>query len=231
MEPILSFLVNSRPAAMGTGKCGSTFDIRGFSDFQARARDDALSPYEKVGFPDEYRAGKAPLIVSDIVSKLKGRDRSVLDIGPGCSDLPVTFMRYCETRGHTIVLVDSIEMLDQLPNPPLGRKIAGAFPDCFDQIEAIGRKFDAILVYSVVQYVFTEGNLWQFVDCLSSLLADGGQILLDDVPNSSRRKRFISSASGQQYHKRHFPGELPPSAEFNQLEIGYSLVLQSLKTH
>lgn len=200
-----------------------TYDIGGFAEFRARATDSSLSQYEKIGFPDAYRAGKAPLIVADIASKLTNLDadhQSVLDVGSGCSDLPLALIQHCQARNSDIVLVDSPEMLGLVPDQPNARKVAGRFPECRDQIEAIHPAFDAILVYSVIQYVFAESNLWAFVDGLASLLADGGQLLIGDIPNTSSRKRFLSSPTGRAYHEKHFGADAQPRVEFNRPEPG-----------
>lgn len=200
-----------------------SYDVGGFAEFRARATDSSLSQYQKIGFPDEYRAGQAPLIVADIVSKLtnlEAQHQSVLDVGSGCSDLPLALIQHCQARHSTIVLVDSPEMLGQVPERPNARKVAGRFPDCRDQIAAIHQAYDAILVYSVIQYVFAEGNLWAFVDGLASLLAEGGQLLIGDIPNASSRKRFMSSPTGQAYHRKYFGSDEQPRVEFNRPEPG-----------
>ena len=44
-----------------------------FEDFKNLANDPSLSKYEKIGFPDSYRAGKEEAIFHDILSKLNGR--------------------------------------------------------------------------------------------------------------------------------------------------------------
>lgn len=225
-------MIESRPVSGGAAgavgrdavsKSKPTFDVEGFEGFRERATDSSLSPYEKVGFPDEYRAGKAGMILDDIASKLTNLSNPgarVLDIGPGCSDLPVALMERCAARSQSLILVDSAEMLDQLPSAPPATKLRGSFPDCLDRIQDVQRHFDAILVYSVAQYVFAEGNLWRFVDGAAALLADGGQLLLGDIPNASRRKRFLSSEAGRAYHRRHFGDRPFPRIDYNQLEPG-----------
>jgi len=201
----------------------SGFDVPGFQAFKERAVDPNLSQYEKIGFPDEYRAGKASIIVEDILGKLtvlNGRKRTLLDVGAGCSDLPLELMRHCDSREHQIVLVDSAEMLDQLPDRSHVTKICGLFPACLEQITATHQTFDAVLVYSVIQYVFAEANLWAFVDSLAGLLADGGQLLIGDIPNASRRKRFLASPAGMAHHQQHYGNHPPPDIRFNRLEPG-----------
>ena len=77
-----------------------------FEDFRRLATDPALSAYEKIGFPNEYREGYEPAIFADIASKLppleQRREQIVLDIGPGCSDLPTMIRERCEQQGHTL---------------------------------------------------------------------------------------------------------------------------------
>lgn len=199
------------------------YDVRGFEEFRQRARNSALSPNEKVGFPESYRAGKTHLIFADIISKLpllSAEKKRILDVGAGCADLPISLIELCAEKLHLLVLVDSKEMLAPLPNGPGVKKVAGAFPNCIDSVKAVASSFDAILVYSVAQYVFAEANLWSFVDSLAALLAEGGHLLIGDIPNISKRKRFLASEQGRSYHAKHFDSSSPPRVDFNQLEVG-----------
>lgn len=185
-----------------------------YDGFRELALDESLSSYEKIGFPDSYRDGAEPTIVADIVGKLPAlsTDRCrFLDIGPGCSGLPRMLLGLCEARGHEAVLIDSPEMLAQLPDAPRVTKLAGRFPDVL-AANALGA-FDAILAYSVLHYVFDEGDVYGFLDAALALLAPGGSLLLGDIPNVSKRARFMQSAAGRQFHVD-FTGrqERPPSA-------------------
>ena len=70
-----------------------------YEDFKAMAKDKKLSRYEKVGFPDSYRAGKEMRIFVDIESKLpslKHNGSIVMDIGCGCSDIPHYLLKVLE---------------------------------------------------------------------------------------------------------------------------------------
>jgi hypothetical protein len=195
-----------------------------FEGFKALARDPSLSPNEKVGFPDSYRAGKEKLILRDIAGKLTGlgrKGKAVLDIGPGCSGVATSLIDLCRRRGHRLTLIDSAEMLALLPDAPSVSKIAGRFPDdCRDFLAAYRGRFDAILVYSVLQYVFAESNVFAFLDRSLELLADGGRLLIGDIPNQSMRKRFFSSESGIRFHQRFTGTDERPSIEHNVLEPG-----------
>jgi hypothetical protein len=192
-----------------------------FDDFRRRASDPVLSPYEKVGFPDEYREGREEAIFNDVLGKLPAlseRQRAVVEIGPGCSRLPLMLIALCERQEHRLVLVDSLEMLAQLPDAPHVTKVAGRYPQCHTALVAYAGQVDALLSYSVIQYVFAEDNLWAFLDRSLALLAPGGSMLLGDIPNASMRKRFFASESGIRMHQQFTGQSQPPEVRFNALE-------------
>jgi hypothetical protein len=196
------------------------FDSLTYSDFRRMAVDKSLSPHERVGFPDRYREGTEKAIFSDVTAKLRplqAQGRTVLDIGPGCSGLPRLLIDLCERQGHALVLVDSEEMLSQLPDRPCVRKRPGQFPT-EEPVQDLTGKADAVLVYSVLQYVFLEGNVWVFLDRLLELLAPGGALLLGDIPNVSRRKRFFASEAGRRFHREFMQSDDDPEVAFNVLE-------------
>lgn len=190
-----------------------------FDDFRRRACDPTLSPSEKIGFPDTFRACRSERILVDIESKLpalKLSGKRILDIGPGCGELAGAIINRCEERQHELVLVDSKEMLDQIPDRAGVVRWAGRFPEDVRDL-SLGT-FDAILCYSVIQYVFAEGNIFAFLDHALSLLADGGRLLIGDVPNVSMRKRFLSSANGVRFHQAYMQTDESPVVEHLCLE-------------
>lgn len=194
-----------------------------FDKFRELASLDQLSHHEKVGFPNEYREGKEEAIFSDMRMKLRALEENnkiVLEIGPGCSQLPVMLAELCLENGHQVHLVDSQEMLQLLPNGDHIKKWPGrypALPELFEQLEG---RVDVIIAYSVIQYVFAESNLWDFLDRSLALLNDGGEILFGDIPNVSMRKRFFSSAAGVKCHQEFTGRNELPNVEFNQIESG-----------
>lgn len=195
-----------------------------FDKFRELAQSEQLSHHEKVGFPNEYREGKEELIFADVLAKLRsldGEGKTVIEIGPGCGSLPVMLTAVCKERGHRLHFVDSPEMLAQLPEEEPIRKWPGRYPDDVGALFAhLNGRVDTIIAYSVIQYVFAEGNLWDFLDRTLFLLADGGEILLGDVPNATMRKRFFSSAAGAQCHREYTGRDEAPEVRFNQLEPG-----------
>ena len=201
-----------------------SFDKLTFEKFKELARSDHLSCHEKVGFPNEYREGKEDVIFSDIMSKLptlNGEGKTVLEIGPGCSRLPLMLMAVCRERRHTLHFVDSVEMLAQLPDEAHVHKWPGRYPDeVGDLFVQLDGRVNTVIAYSVIQYVFAEGNLWEFLDRTLSLLMEGGEILFGDVPNITMRKRFFSSTAGIQCHREYTGSDALPDVRFNQLEPG-----------
>lgn len=199
------------------------FKALDYEGFRELAKDAALSPYEKIGFPDSYRQGKEELIFRDLLAKLpqlSRRGARVMDIGSGCSDLPGMIMRNAEALEQRLAFVDSREMLDLVADSQRLEKVAAHFPDCVEFIEANRGAVDAVVVYSVFHYVFAEGNAWGFLDAALSMLAPGGSMLIGDVPNISKRRRFFSSAAGVRCHQEYTGKDERPVVEFNGLNPG-----------
>jgi hypothetical protein len=192
-----------------------------YEGFRALARNPHLSANEKIGFPDTYRDGFEDAIWSDILGKLprlvQGEGLTVVDIGPGCAGLPRRLVQLCRQRGHTLVLVDSPEMLDLLPDVDgVTRKCAGLFPANLDQVLAEAGPADAVLCYSVLHYIYVDSNLFDFVDALMALLAPGGRALVGDIPNASKRRRFFASQAGQAFHRAFTGSDQPMPVRFNE---------------
>jgi hypothetical protein len=203
---------------MGTS---NPFANIGFEDFRRLAADKNLSKYERIGFPDSYRQGFETTIFSDIRQKLTNieiNNRCVVDIGPGCSDLPTMLIDLCQKRDHKLVLIDSKEMLDLLPNESFIEKVAALYPNCPELIAKHQSKVDVILCYSVLHYVLVDTAFFRFIDTSLSLLASGGQMLIGDIPNISKRKRFFASETGVRFHQEFMKTDETPVVEFNCIE-------------
>lgn len=181
------------------------FENLTYDNFRKMALDSRLSPQERIGFPTEYRTGYERLIFQDLASKLKAlreNGRILADIGCGCSPLELMIISRCLQRHSKLLLVDSEEMLSQLPNKNYVEKFACRFPECPRLFARYTAKVDGIIVYSVLQHVFLESNVFNFIDSACRLLKEGGEMLLGDLPNLSMRKRFFLSPRGKRYHQR-----------------------------
>ncbi|WP_101758429.1 SAM-dependent methyltransferase [Oceanicoccus sp. KOV_DT_Chl] len=199
----------------------SRFTDIGFDDFRTLATDESLSKYEKIGFPDSYRDGFESHIFDDICQKLtnlKSSNSTVIDIGPGCSDLPLMLIESCKKLNNSLVLIDSEEMLKLLPDNDFIDKVAALYPNCPELFTDYAEKVDVILCYSVLHYIIVDSGFFRFLDLSLSLLAPGGQMLIGDIPNISMRKRFFSSATGVRFHKDYMQTDDKPDVIFNNIE-------------
>lgn len=190
---------------MTAGSGHDRFRDLNYEEFRRLADDSGISKYNRIGFPDSYREGFEAAILRDIRGKLPGLDERecvVLDIGPGCSDLPFWLVDLCRERQHHLIQVDSVEMLAHLPDDEFIHKIEGPFPDSLEALhECAPHGVDVILCYSVLHYIFMDYDLTTIADAAASLLNQGGAMLLGDIPNVSKRRRFFSSDQGKQYHR------------------------------
>jgi len=193
-----------------------------YDSFRQLAVDPSLSPSERIGFPDEYRVGHEEAILQDILRKLpmlSADDKRVLDIGPGCAPLARMLIELCGKRRHSVTLIDSPEMLAQLPDEPFVQKVPAYFPrDCRDLVQQLSAKVDVVLTYSVFHYVFDEHPWHDFVDSCLQMLAPGGEMLIGDIPNTSKRKRFFASEAGVRFHKQFTQTDSAPDVHFNSPE-------------
>jgi hypothetical protein len=189
-----------------------------FAAFAKLAGDERLSKYERIGFPDAYRVGYEEAIFADICAKLPrlaDSELTIMDIGPGCSDLPRMLIDRCNAQGHRLVLVDSDEMLAQLPDASFIDKRPGLFPKCFDQMTDLCGQVHVLICYSVFHYIFVEANPFEFIDRSLELLAPGGEFLIGDIPNLSKRRRFFSSSAGIAFHRESTGADTAPDVQFN----------------
>lgn len=208
-------------AENGRGKYARAAPVKALTCFAA---DSRLNPYEKIGFPTSYREGKEDIIFRDIARKLPKLNvarQTVLEIGPGCSGPAFSIVDLARTQAHHLILVDSDEMLRQLPDAPNVEKITGRFPDqCGSLVKQYTAKIDVAICYTVLHYIFNETNLFDFLDVCMGLLAEGGQILIGDIPNVSKRRRFFSSDAGKAFHREFTKSDSEPEVEFNQVSRG-----------
>ena len=197
----------------------NNYDGFNYEKFRELARDKSISVYKKIGFPDSYRENTEDLIFMDILSKVpklaEKKHLNILDIGPGCSGLQKYISSICEKNGHTLLLADCPEMLELIENKNYTRKYPGFFPDTFEDIKRDSQGIDVIICYSTFQYVFAESNMWHFLDCVINLMNIGGETLIGDIPNISKRKRFFASETGVRFHQNFMNTKEVPHVPFN----------------
>lgn len=201
-----------------------------FENYKSLALDSNLQDYEKVGFSAVHRAHKEKNIFSDILSKvdnLKKENKLVIDIGCGCS-LPVRdLIDHCKDKKHSLILVDSEEMLENLDDASHITKSAHSFPLDLNFNQKFHSKADVIICYSVLHAIHYYQNIFTFVDYALSLLAPGGQMLIGDIANISKKKRFLSTSMGADFH-RNWSSGLDPDVTYNELymDVDDSSIIQ-----
>ncbi len=176
-----------------------------FDDFRKMAADKKLSPSEKIGFPDSYRKGFTQKILNDIDIKLPftgTKNKTIIDIGCGCDEITIELIRICKKNGHTLILIDSEEMLKELPSGKNIIKLPGKFPFKDTRLKKYLNQADYVLCYSVIFYVFANDNLFDFIHQAIDLLKPGGRFLIGDIPNIDKRDRFLASGEGKKFVKK-----------------------------
>jgi 2-polyprenyl-3-methyl-5-hydroxy-6-metoxy-1,4-benzoquinol methylase len=200
-----------------------------FQDFKDRACNQQLSKYEKIGFPDSYREHKEQLIYDDLKLKLNltRPNLNILDIGSGCSDLPLIIAKQALSFNQQVTFNDSSEMLENLKQELTAAEdltsckvnfLAGKFEEL--DFKTIKKDFDVVIAYSVMHHVIIKDSVFNFIDCALDLLVSGGYLLLGDLKNCTKRNRFFSSDSGRVYHQnylksRQLPKDTPLPAQLD----------------
>ncbi|MDB5495961.1 MAG: class SAM-dependent methyltransferase [Phenylobacterium sp.] len=188
------------------------FQKLGFGDMRALASDPTLSEAEKMGFARGHREGFDEAIWASMLGlapRLCGPGARVLDIGCGCGEIARKLIAQAEAAGHRLTLIDHREMLDLLPIPESVTAIAGRFPDDMPPSTDDGG-FDVIIAYSVLQNVVVDANPFAFLDAALERLSPGGRLLIGDLPNFSKLRRFLSSSAGADYHRTYMRTDKAP---------------------
>jgi protein-L-isoaspartate O-methyltransferase len=133
-------------------------------------------------------------IVLDLLPKLQLEPHHrLLDIGCGAGLLVVGLSQLVESVvgvDHPDV-VGALGQVMALPNVTL---IGGGFPGV-----PLEGKFDRIVAYSVMQCNVDYASALAFVRAAADLLADGGRLVIADIPSSDRRARFQASERGRAF--------------------------------
>lgn len=181
-----------------------------YDDYGALAAKQGVSEKEKSG---RYAEMDETRIFEDIRSKavLEGA-KTVLNIGCGCSKPAIELIEFCRKSGALCVMVDHPNMIAELKRQvaPAGNLvfISGRFPAVKSEVEAASKHYDAVIIYSVLHYII-EMNYFKFLDEAASLLANGGRMLIGDIPNESKKQRFLSTEWGRAFHMK-WSGGKPP---------------------
>jgi hypothetical protein len=196
---------------------------RSFDDFRNLAKAADMDRSVKSGDPTNLREGSHARIAEDIIRKIPALQQPgslILDIGPGVGEVPFILIDHCEKMQQKLLLSDSAEVLGNIPDRPGVVKLPGHFPDqCEEWYGRYSRGIDGIIIYSVIHYVLPGYDLFGFFDRALNLLKEGGVLLIGDIPNVSKRRRFLASENGARFHKQYMKTTEDPKVHFNTLEF------------
>ena len=179
-----------------------------FFDAYGALADIGVDPTEQAGrLPSQARAER--LIVADIARKLAlTPDARLLEIGcgPGNLLIPLSFaVANAVGVDHPSIIARARARFEAANLAWIG----GAFPSV--KVEG---PFDAILMYSVLQYQPDMHAAIGFCESAVALLPEGGRLLVGDLPNVDRKARFRDSPAGRAFDaewRRQQASAPPPS--------------------
>lgn len=142
----------------------------------------------------DIQADAEKLIPDDVAEKLGLLPQhSLLDIGcgPGALLCPLA-LRVGRATG-----VDHPDVLARARMNCAGTNLT-LVPGRFPSVQLEGT-FDRILAYSVLHYMPDFSSVERFIDAAIRYLNPGGRLLLGDLPNADKMKRFRASDAGRKF--------------------------------
>lgn len=136
-------------------------------------------------------------IPSDVISKLRISDQDdVLDVGCG---MGLNLLVMAEIA-RSVTGCDHESVIAKLKEQAKQDNITFEAGN-FLEVDFGGRRFDRILSYSVLHSLPNEDTLFAFIDKALSVLNPKGRMLLGDLANTDKKRRFMSSARGKKFAK------------------------------
>lgn len=192
-----------------------------FFQYYKELAKSSASDTEKVGrFAQQQDSER--YVFPDLLTKLPNLSHShsrVIDIGCGCSEPVRNLIANGVSLQQNMVLIDSDEMLDRVEDAAGVIKCPLRFPDADFCSEYAGWA-DVVITYSVFHYVFGNDDFVRFVDEAVRLLAPGGALLVGDLANATKKKRFLATEAGARFHQQWSGCNQPPQVNWNTFEPG-----------
>jgi cyclopropane fatty-acyl-phospholipid synthase-like methyltransferase len=123
-------------------------------------------------------------ICDDICKKLSlNKSDNIFDIGTGDGKI----INYISKKCNSATTIDSEEVINRTNQ---NKKIIYLKGNIHEEGKKIKKRFDKILVYSVVQYFRNVKEVITFINLCLKLLKKEGMILIGDIPNKDMDLRY-----------------------------------------
>lgn len=203
-----------------------------FKNYELLARKSSAKNIEVAGrYGFQKNAEKK--IINDVKAKidLNGND-SLLDIGCGPGNILIPLSKYCK-NSTGIDNTGSISRLSMADRDKRIQTIVGNFLE----LKLPKASFSKIIIYSVIQYLENDDQVFEFINAALNLLSPGGRLLVGDLPNADKKMRFTNSSFGKKISNEWAKSIsiIPQSPSVNALEdkkmvsINDSLILSLIK--
>ena len=132
----------------------------------------------------EFVKDKYKYIYQDILEKLQiNTTDDIFDIGTGDGKI-ITFL---SKKSKSATTIDSHEIINKIPKK---KNITYLKGNIHEEGKKIQKRFDKILVYSVIQYFNNLNEVIKFINLCLKLLKNTGSILIGDIPNEDMNLRY-----------------------------------------
>lgn len=132
----------------------------------------------------KFTLKKYKFISEDIAQKLEiNKTDDIFDIGTGDGKI----IAYLARKSKSATTIDSHEIINKIPQKKNIKYLKG---NISYEAKNIKKRFDKILVYSVVQYFYNLNEVNKFINLCLNLLKNTGLLLIGDIPNDDMNIRY-----------------------------------------
>lgn len=146
----------------------------------------------RYNFQEKYM----PLILEDIKNKLKiSHEDTLLDVGCGLGFFLIPLSFFCKN----VIGIDHKNFIEQIRINFKFFNRKNLISGNFLRVK-LKKKFNKILIYSVVHYLGSEKEFQKFIQKALILIKKKGILLIGDIPIQEYEKTFLNSKEGKKYY-------------------------------
>ena len=143
----------------------------------------------------KFVINKYKYIYKDILEKLSiNKSDDIFDIGTGDGRI----IEYLSKKCKSATTIDSKEIINKISHK---KNITYLKGNIHEKGKKIKKRFDKILVYSVVQYFHNLEEVIRFINLCLKLSKDSGMILIGDIPNDDMNLRYQNTKNYQKQRR------------------------------